>query len=44
MGTLQQSEKSKKHSNQVKVTLKTSGNHSEVSENHSKRMKIITKE
>ena len=37
MVTLQLSEKHKKHSNQVKITLKTSENHSEVSENHSKK-------
>ena len=37
MVTLQQSEKRKKHSNRVKITLKTSENHSKVSENHSKK-------
>ena len=36
MVTLQKSEKRKKHSNRVKITLKTSKNHSKASENHSK--------
>ena len=37
MVTLKLSEKRKKHSNRVKITLKTSENHSKVSENHSKK-------
>ena len=35
MVTLQKSEKRKHHSNRVKITLKTSENHSKASENHS---------
>ena len=35
MVTLQKSEKRKDHSNRVKITLKTSENHSKASENHS---------
>ena len=35
MVTLQKSEKRKGHSNRVKITLKTSENHSKASENHS---------
>ena len=45
MVTLQKSEKRKDHSNRVKISLKTSENHSkssenhsEISENHSKRV------
>ena len=34
--TLQKSGKREKHSNRVKITLKTSKNHSKASENHSK--------
>ena len=34
MVTLQKSEKRKDHSNRVKITLKTSANHSKASENH----------
>ena len=37
MVTLQKSEKRKDHFNRVKITLKTSENHSKVSENHSKK-------
>ena len=35
MVALQKSEKRKDHSNRVKITLKTSENHSKASENHS---------
>ena len=35
MVTLQKSEKREDHSNRVKITLKTSENHSKASENHS---------
>ena len=35
MVTLQKCEKRKDHSNRVKITLKTSENHSKASENHS---------
>ena len=37
MVTLQKSEKRKNHYNRVKITLKTSENHSKASENHSKK-------
>ena len=37
MVTLQNSEKRKNHSNRVKITLRTSENHSKANENHSKK-------
>ena len=43
MVTLQKSEKRKDHSNRVKITLKTSENHSKASENHSEESKNYSK-